>query len=64
MTIEQAKKHPFYNTACTFARRMGLSGGMDNMEYGLIVMAYLSGYNKGYRDQYKNLSNDFYFIMK
>ena len=55
MTIKDAMNHPYYKTACTCAYQCGYKGGMDNMEFGLIVMAYLKGYNKGYRDQYKNL---------
>ena len=49
MTIEQARKHPAYQSACQYARSIGITGGMDEMDYGLIVLAYLHGYDNAKR---------------
>lgn len=45
MTIKQAKKHPAYAKARSCAFSQGFRGGMEEPEFGCIVMAYLAGYN-------------------
>ena len=47
MTIEKAMKHPAYKRACHYAQSQGFRGGMDEPDFGWVVMAYLAGYNKG-----------------
>lgn len=51
MTINSAKKHPAFKKACDYAYRVGFKGGMDNPEFGQIVMAYLTGYNNARKEK-------------
>ena len=46
MKIKKAKGHPAYKRACCWCSNNNISGGMDSMEYGIAVMAYLAGYNR------------------
>ena len=46
MTIDEAKHHPAYKQACTWCRTNGITGTMDDMDFGIPVMAYLDGYDK------------------
>ena len=54
MTTEQARRHPAYQAACRYARSVGLTGGMDDMDYGITVLAYLHGYDNAKRANPKN----------
>ena len=47
MTIEKAMKHPAYKQAYNYAQSQGFRGGMNEPDFGWVVMAYLAGYNKG-----------------
>ena len=46
MTIDEAKRHKAYRQACEWCRKNGIRGTMDDMDFGIPVMAYLAGYDK------------------
>ena len=46
MTIDEARRHPAYNKACHWCHKNGIRGTMDDIDFGIPVMAYLAGYDK------------------
>lgn len=50
MTVKQAKAHPAYERAALWAKGHGFCGGMDSMDFGNAVIAYLSGYNRAKKE--------------
>ena len=51
MTNEKAKRHPAYRQACSWCRNNGIRGTMDDMDFGIPVMAYLAGYNRAKKEK-------------
>lgn len=51
MTIEKARKHPAFQAAYNYAYSIGLRGGMEEMEFSLVVIGYLHGYNKAKKEK-------------
>ena len=51
MKIKSVKRHPAYERACIWCRSNGIRGGMDGMDYGIAVMAYLAGYNRAKKEE-------------
>ena len=51
MTIDEAKRHPAYKKACYWCHKNGIRGTMEEMDFGIPVMAYLAGYDKGKKEK-------------
>ena len=53
MTIDEAKRHRAYRQACEWCRKNGIHGTMDDMDFGIPMMAFLSGYDKAMKEMKK-----------
>ena len=53
MTIEEARNHTAYKKACHWCHKNDIRGTMDDMDFGIPVMAYLTGYDRAKKEKKK-----------
>ena len=56
--IVEVSKHPAYDKARYWCRKMGVRGTMDDIDFGIPMMAFLSGYDKAMKEMKKILAAD------